>query len=167
MAKKKDFTGDPGGLIGDAIFSAIKPLYTEAKRQERTARPAKLRRTYYVPTPKVYQKEIVFSVLGRAIRNAGANFSARDLYYATRPLAYAHHEWESGKQLEYNYFAQNLLIEYQERHGAIAGLWRDPRGNLHEPHTGGTVAIGTRTITNPRATRPRPLPGTSTNKLGR
>ena len=28
---KKDFTGDPGGLIGDAIFSAIKPLYKEAK----------------------------------------------------------------------------------------------------------------------------------------
>lgn len=144
MAKKKDFTGDPGGLIGDAIFSAIKPLYKEAKRQERTARPAK--RTYYVPTPKVYQKEIVFFVLGRAIRNAGAFFSARDLYYATRPLCYAHHEWESGKHLEYNYFAQNLLIEYREQHGAIAGLWRDPRGNLHEPHTGKSVPIGTREI---------------------
>jgi len=144
VAKKKDFTGDPGGLIGDAIFSAIKPLYKEAKRQERAARPAK--RTYYAPTPKVYQKEIVFSVLGRAIRNAGAHFSARDLYYATRPLCYAHHEWESGKQLEYNYFAQTLLTEYREQHGAIAGLWRDPRGNLHEPHTGKSVPIGTREI---------------------
>jgi hypothetical protein len=142
--QKKDFDGNPGGLIGDAIFSAIKPLYKEAKRQERAARPA--RRTYYVPTLKVYQKEIVFSVLGRAIRNAGAHFSARDLYYATRPLAYAHREWEFGKQLEYNYFSQTLLTEYQERHGAIAGLWRDPRGNLHEPHTGKSVALGTREV---------------------
>jgi hypothetical protein len=32
MPKKKDFTGDPGGLIGDTIFGAIKPLYKEAKR---------------------------------------------------------------------------------------------------------------------------------------
>ena len=144
MAKKKDFDGDPGGLIGDAIFSAIKPLYKEAKRQERAARAP--RRTYYVPIPKTSQKEIVFSVMRRAIQNAGAHFSARDLYYATRPLVYAHGEWEGGKQLDYSYFSQTLLTEYQEHFGSIAGLWRDPRGNLHEPHTGKSVALGTREI---------------------
>ena len=77
MAKKKDFTGDPGGLIGDAIWSATKPLYKEAKRQERAARPP--RRTYYALEPKVYIKDIVFEVLPQAITNAGTNFSARDL----------------------------------------------------------------------------------------
>src|SRR5215216_8124924 len=102
MAKKKDFSGDPGGLIGGAIWTAVKPLYKEAKRQERAARPP--RRTYYAPEPKVYQKDIVFEVLPRAIRNAGSTFSARDLYYATRPLCYEHIEWESGKRLEYSYF---------------------------------------------------------------
>jgi hypothetical protein len=131
--KKKDFTGDPGGLIGDAIWSVTKPLYKEAKRQER-ARRARVRRGYYAPEPKTSQKEIVFSVLPRAIRNAGTNFSARDLYYATRPLAYAHREWEDDKELNYTYFSQQLLTEYQEWHGPIAGLWRDPRGHLHEPH---------------------------------
>src|SRR5215212_5383576 len=141
---KKDFGGDPGGLIGDAIFSAIKPLYKEAKRQERAARA--LRRTYYAPEPKVSQKDIVFSVLPQAIRNAGAHFSARDLYYATRPLAYDHADWEVGKRLEYSYFSQTLLTEYQEERGPIAGLWRDPRGNLHEPHTGKSVALGTREV---------------------
>lgn len=145
MAKeKKDFTGDPGGLIGDAIWSATKPLYKEAKRQERAARPP--RRTYYAPEPKVYIKDIVFEVLPRAITNAGANFSARDLYYATRALAYNHGEWESGKELNYGYFAQGLLTEYQDKSGLIGGLWRDARGNLHEPHTGNSVALGTREI---------------------
>src|SRR5215207_1119496 len=145
MAKrKKDFSGDPGGLIGDAIFSAIKPLYKEAKRQERAARAS--RRTYYASEPKVSQKDIVFSVLPQAIRNAGANFSARDLYYATRPLAYDHADWEVGKRLEYSYFSQTLLTEYQELRGPIAGLWRDPRGNLHEPHTGKSIALGTREV---------------------
>src|SRR5215207_9605598 len=144
MAKKKDFTGDPGGLIGDAIWSATKPLYKEAKRQERAARPP--RRTYYVPAPKVYIKDIVFEVLTQAIMNAGTNFSARDLYYATRALAYNHSEWEIGKALDYTYFSQGLLTEYQEERGLIAGLWRDPRGHLHEPHTGNSVALGTREI---------------------
>jgi hypothetical protein len=68
--KKKDFSGDPGGLIGDAIWSAVKPLYKEAKKQERAARTP--RRTYYAPEPKVSQKEIVFSNMPRAIHNAGA-----------------------------------------------------------------------------------------------
>jgi hypothetical protein len=35
--KKKDFKGDPGGLIGDAMWSAVKPLYKEAKKLERDA----------------------------------------------------------------------------------------------------------------------------------
>lgn len=142
---KKNFDGNPGGLIGDAIFSVIKPIYKEGEKNKR-ARRASSRRYYYAPEPKVSQKKIVFSVLAAAIRNAGAFFSARDLYYATRPLCYAHLEWEEGKRLEYKYFSQTLLTEYQEHHGPIIGLWRDPRGNLHEPHTGGTVAIGTREI---------------------
>jgi hypothetical protein len=144
VPEKKDFTGDPGGLIGDAIFSAIKPLYKEAKRQERAARTT--RREYYAPEPKVSQKQIVFEVLPQAIVNAGANFSGRDLYYATRPLAYAHLDWDDGKRLEYPYFSQTLLTEYQEWNGPITGLWRDPRGNLHEPHTGHSVALGTREV---------------------
>jgi len=142
---KKDFTGDPGGLIGDAMFSVIKPLYKEGEKAKR-ARRAPSRTYYYAPEPKVSQKKIVFSVMRRAIQNAGAHFSARDLYYATRPLVYAHGEWEDGKQLDYSYFSQTLLTEYQEHFGSIAGLWRDPRGNLHEPHTGVSVALGTREI---------------------
>ncbi len=76
---KKNFDGDPGGLIGDAIFSVIKPIYKEGEKAKR-ARRAPRRTYYYAPEPKVSQKEIVFSVLGRAIQNAGAYFSARDLY---------------------------------------------------------------------------------------
>jgi hypothetical protein len=145
--KKKDFSGDPGGLIGDAIFSAIKPLYKEGEKARRS-RSYTPRRTYYVPIPKTSQKEIVFEVLAQAIGRAGANFSARDLYYATRPLCYGHSEWEDGKRLDYRYFSQTLLTEYQEEHGFIDGLWRDARGHLHEPHTGKSVALGTREVAN-------------------
>ena len=154
MAKKKKSELGAADLIASTIFSATKPLYKEGEKRRRGARARA--KTYYTPEPKVSQKDIVFSVLRGAIENAGRHFSARDLYYATRPLAYAHHGWESDKELRYSYFAQTLLTEYQEWHGTIAGLWRDPRGHLHEPHDEmceacgvsrrGTLALGTREV---------------------
>src|SRR5215218_78018 len=144
--KKKDFTGDPGGLIGDAIFGAIKPLYKEGEKQRKQRVRVPRTSYYYVPEPKISQKEIVFEILPQAIANAGANFSRRDLYYAARPLCYDHSAWEDGKVLDYTYFSQGLLTEYQEEHGPIAGLWTDARGHLPEPHTGNSVALGTREI---------------------
>ena len=144
--KKKDFTGDPGGLIGDTIFGAIKPLYKEGEKQRKQRVRVPRTSYYYAPEPKISQKEIVFEILPRAIANAGTNFSRRDLYYAARPLCYDHSEWETGKTLEYSYFSQQLLTEYQEENGLIAGMWTDPRGHLHEPHTGKSVALGTREV---------------------
>src|SRR5215216_2047336 len=144
--KKKDFTGDPGSLIGDAIFGAIKPLYKEGEKQRKQRVRVPRTSYYYAPEPKISQKEIVFEILPRAIANAGTNFSRRDLYYAARPLCYDHSEWETGKTLEYSYFSQQLLTEYQEDNGLIAGMWTDPRGHLHEPHTGKSVALGTREV---------------------
>jgi hypothetical protein len=142
MAKKVKST-DPADIIGKAIFSAIKPLHKEGEKLRRGARS--LRRRYYEPPPPRWsQKEIVFGVLPQAIENAGDLFSARDLYYATRPLCYQHYGWpEEGTELKYGYFSQTLLTEYQERRGAIEGLWRDPRGHLHEPHTGKVLGLGT------------------------
>jgi hypothetical protein len=153
MAKKKDFTGDPGGLIGDAIFSAIKPIYKEGEKQKRARRPRRTPRYYYRPEPKVSQKAVVFRVLQQAITNAGANFSHRDLFYATRPLAYAHTDWNADKELDYTYFSQQLLTEYQERHAPIAGLWTDPRGHLHEPHFPPCPACGAKRGSTPLGTR--------------
>jgi len=74
-------------------------------------------------------------------------FRLRGWLSSARALAYNHSEWEMGKSLGYSYFSQGLLTEYQEE-GLIAGLWRDSRGNLHEPHTGNSVALGTPEIAN-------------------
>jgi hypothetical protein len=51
-----------------------------------------------------------------------------------------------SKDLDYTYFSQHLLTEYRETHGALAGLYYDPRGVLYEPHSGGVVALGTREV---------------------
>jgi hypothetical protein len=44
------------------------------------------------------------------------------------------------------YFSQTLVVGYEQEHGKIPGHYRDPRGHLHEPHTGRTVALGTREV---------------------
>jgi hypothetical protein len=135
----------PGEEIGAALFKLAKPVYKEAKRMERERNRYKRPSSYYERPPRWSQKEIVFSVLPQAMRNAGSSFSARDLYYAVRPL-YQHHIGYERKELKYSYFSQTLLTQYQEEHGEISGLWRDPRGNLHEPHSGKSISLGTREV---------------------
>jgi hypothetical protein len=135
----------PGEEIGAALFKLAKPVYKEAKRMERERNRYTRPSSYYERPPRWSQKEIVFSVLPQAMRNAGSSFSARDLYYAVRPL-YQHHIGYERKELKYSYFSQTLLTQYQEEHGEISGLWRDPRGNLHEPHSGRSLPLGTREV---------------------
>jgi hypothetical protein len=132
-------------VIGEAIFGVIKPLYREGERMRRRERQRE-KDLLRSPRPRRSKKELVFEVLPEAIANAGAPFSARDLYYAVRPLLYRRGGWPEGEALDYGYFSQTLLLEWQEEHGRIEGLWRDPRGHLHEPHTRRTVALGTREV---------------------
>jgi hypothetical protein len=129
MPKKDKGVGD---VIGETIFKAVKPIYKEGERMRRGARQS--RRSYYVPEPKWSQKRVVFAVMPQAIRNAGSSPSVRDLYYAVRPLAYAHPEWPMGEVLNHNYFANTLSVQYERERGRISGLWRDPRGHFHEAH---------------------------------
>jgi hypothetical protein len=135
----------PGEEIGAALFKLAKPVYKEAKRMERERNRYTRPSSYYERPLRGSQKEIVFSVLPQAMRNAGSSFSARDLYYAVRPL-YQHHIGYERKELKYPYFSQTLLTQYQEEHGEISGLWRDPRGNFHEPHSGKSISLGTREV---------------------
>jgi hypothetical protein len=68
--------------------------------------------------------------------------SSRTLYYQVRPLVQRH----TSRELDYTYFSQQLLTEYQKVHGKIDGLYYDPRGVLYEPHSGNTVQLGTREV---------------------
>jgi len=62
-------------------------------------------------------KDAVFAVLPEALEKAtgGGKYpvSARSLYYQVRVLIQRY----TGKELDYNYFSQQLLLEYQELFG--------------------------------------------------
>ena len=88
----------------------------------------------------------MFKVLVQACAHASGDgqypFSSRFLFYPVRDLIQA---WTT-KELDYDYFSQNLLTQYRETHGSVEGLYYDPRGVLYEPHTGRAVPLGTREV---------------------
>lgn len=135
--------------VAKVLWSVCKTIYQEAKRRERdaarAARQAREREKAFRRQEWTI-KDAVFAVLPEAVEKAtgGGHYpvSARTLYYQVRPLIQAY----TDKDLDYNYFSQQLLLEYQEQFGLIEELYYDPRGYLYEPHTGRAVPLGTREI---------------------
>ena len=99
-----------------------------------------IKRQYAEPKGKrITQKDAVFSALPKALGTAGGGyaFSQRQVYYAIRPLL----EFEP----KYGYFTE-LLTEYENEFGEVAGLYRDNRGALILPHSQDEMPVGTLTV---------------------
>ena len=139
---------DIGKEIADDIAKTLRSVTKTIYKAEKRKRRAGWSYSGYVP---IYDgptlKEAVFEVLPDAIAKAtaGGTYSvgARDLFYVVRPLVL---QITTEKELKYDYFGQTLLMQYEEEYGRIAGLYRDPRGTFHEPHTGETVPLGTHEV---------------------
>jgi hypothetical protein len=125
----------------EAVFrSATKDLFTKRKQRERNRRARQAAKRS--PAPERFSlKEAVFKIIKQAAAKAGGGlrFSVRSLYYQVRPLIQS----LTDKELGYSYFSQTLAPEYEREHGALDGMYREPRGHLHEPHSGVSVPLGT------------------------
>ena len=87
-------------------------------------------------------KDAVFEVLLEAKEAAGHIVAARTLFYKVRPLVQEY----TDKELNYHYFSQTLLPEYQREYGPLEGLYYEARGELHHPHDGTVTPLGTREV---------------------
>jgi hypothetical protein len=89
-------------------------------------------------------KEAVFAVLPEAKAAAGDVVAARTLYYKVRPRL----QKLIGTVLKYHYFATNVLptLQRTDPDGVLDGVYFEPRGELHHPHTGEVIALGTREV---------------------
>jgi len=91
-------------------------------------------------------KEAVWTVLPEAVKETSdggkLSYSPRNLYYVVRKRVQA----LTGEELNWKYFSQALLIEYQANIGALPRLEQDPRGWAVEPHTGARIPLGTREV---------------------
>jgi hypothetical protein len=146
------------GAVAETLGDATKTLHREYKQAERDARQSRerahrdaeraRRRAVHStePEPRITLKDAVTAVMADAIAEASGGgtlpFPTRNLFYAVRPRIQA----LTDAELKMNYFSQTLVVEYEREHGRIPGMYRDPRGELSEPHTGKTVRLGTREV---------------------
>jgi hypothetical protein len=91
---------------------------------------------------KANQASVIFGAIEAAADKASggwkARFSIRQLFYNVRPVVLR----LCGRELGYGYFCR-VVTRYENRHGKIPLMYRDPRGVLIHPHTGEQIALGT------------------------
>jgi hypothetical protein len=124
-------------LIAEAVKSSFNRSRQDAPLTEKQPRPPKVERPPRPPS----QAEVISSVLDQAIAHTSSNgqfaFSLRNLFYSVRPLVA---RFLPGQELKYGYFSQ-VIGDYENEHGDIAGLLRDPRGTFQDGNT--VVPLGT------------------------
>jgi len=138
-------------VLATALWKTTKTLYAEEEQRRqnaaKAARQAAAReRAAARQQPELSLKEAVFAVLDDAWRHATGDgqypTSARFLSYPVRQFI----QELTLKSLNYDYFSQDLLVEYQRQGGTLPGLYYDPRGVLYEPHSGRAIPLGTREV---------------------
>jgi hypothetical protein len=132
--------------LSKTLWAVMKDAFKEGRLRRRARNKAFRDEQRFERATETTMKEAAFAVLPQACSlatNKGQYpVSARQLYYAVRKAIQKYTE----KELDFNYFSQTLLVEWQETEGPIKGLYFDPRGVLYEPHGGKTLALGTREV---------------------
>lgn len=128
-----------------ALDGATKTLRKEAEQRKkdarRSARAQELARRDQRPE-QTSIKAAVFNVLPEAKQLAGPTCGARTLYYQVRKLI----QQFTDKELGGKYFSQELLPEYERTVAPLPGVYYKARGELHHPHDGQAIKLGTREV---------------------
>jgi hypothetical protein len=136
--------------LADDILGITKKVskeWTKQRHAEQTGRRTRATRMY-VYSDRVNFTDVAASILPRAYAHASGNgrysVSKRQLYYACREAF----KNNTGRDLEYNYFAGTLLVQYMNRRPETEAwrITRDPRGTLTIPNTGHDTRIPVGTI---------------------
>src|SRR5690349_4432483 len=97
------------------------------------------------PKGQPTQAEVVRAALPAGVEKESGGgkhrFSIRSLFYAIRPTIIA----RCGIEPEYNTFCA-IVADYENEHGRLRGIYREPRGKLYHPHTHEEIALGTLAI---------------------
>src|SRR5829696_6758621 len=134
----------PREEIAKAMLSLIRRYYKEGERRiKRAKQPPRAQER--ARDEDVTLKDATFWVMQEAMAHVSGGgqlpVGVRRLFYAVRNRIQRY----TSKELTYKYF-KDLLLEYQDEHGPIPGLYYDPRGRLYEPHNGGKLDLGTREV---------------------
>jgi hypothetical protein len=111
--------------IADAVTTATKKAQRAAPKEK-----------------KLSQKEVVLEHLNEAIASASGDgefrFNERQIYYQLRDIV----RKETGEPLLIGNF-KGIITDYENEHGEIRGMYREPRGSIYHPHREETITLGT------------------------
>jgi len=136
------------------MFSKIKPYYKEGKRRVR-GRRSRDRAAESAPEKEMSVKDATAAVLEDAWKHTTGDgqlpVGARRLFYAVRSRIPALTSKRFNPDKGYDYFSQTLLPNYQKQRvedgkEPLAGVYYDPRGKIHEAHTGKAMDLGTQDV---------------------
>ena len=118
-------------LFGDAIESAI----SRATQRAAKALPKE-------PAKGTTQKAIILEHLQEGIAKASGSgmyrYNQRQLFYALRKSVID----ALGVEPTWSNFC-DIITDYEDEHGDIPGMYRDPRGTLYHPHRREDIPLGT------------------------
>jgi DNA topoisomerase VI subunit B len=144
-----------GPAIGKAMFAKLKPYYTEGKRRVNSRRSRERYRQSAPSKKEISLKDATAAVLEEAWRHTTGSgqlpVGARRLFYAVRSRIPEVTDARFSSDNGYQYFSQTLLPNYQQQRvdageEPLAGVYYDPRGKIHEAHTGNAMDLGTRDV---------------------
>jgi hypothetical protein len=111
--------------IGNAIAKAVRKAHRPDAKANGTS-----------------QKDIVLDNLDDVIADVsgeeGYRFNSRQLFYALRPIVMN----EIGEELKIDNFT-GIITDYENEHGEIPLMYREPRGSITHPHRNETITLGT------------------------
>ena len=94
---------------------------------------------------KLSQKDVVLDNLDDAIADVSGDgeyrFNERQIFYRLRPIVLE----ETGARAEDRQL-QAIITDYEDEHGEIPGMYREPRGSIYHPHRDETIPLGTLTV---------------------
>jgi hypothetical protein len=101
-----------------------------------------VRKAHRPNTKGISQKSVVLDNLDEAIAavsgEEGYRFNSRQLFYFLRPIVME----ETGEELKIGNFT-GIIDDYENEHGEIPLMYREPRGSITHPHREETITLGT------------------------
>ena len=96
---------------------------------------------------KLSQKDVVLNNLDAVVADVGGNgehrFGQRQVLYRIRKIV----REVTGETLTTANF-NAIITDYEEEHGEIPNMYREPRGSIYHPHLKETISLGTLAVEN-------------------
>jgi DNA topoisomerase VI subunit B len=140
--------------VGEAFWAVGKELYREGERLRKDIAAAMRQERQRLRSEAKQQKppslkEMCYAVLREAYDHETdhdrTRTTPRFLFYTTRKLVEQKFGFEIAPK-QYSTFSQKILPTYRREVEPLPKVYYEPRGTLHEPHTGKDIPIGDVTV---------------------